>query len=371
MPPTLNNPPRALSVMAYLLIAVLVVLIMVYGSAILIPVVFAFGVWFVINDVTDLIAGIKIGDYQMPRALAIIIGNLIMIFLILRLIGVFVTNVNLFINELPVYTDNLRNLLEQIPTPIWTTLLGSDADLSTNILEQLFGFATDYFSVYLSTMAANAAVIVTNIIYIALYTIFLLLEQGTFAAKGRNMFSQHDERQQYQLIMSSIKAQVHTYITVKTSVSFVTALLSFIVMMLFGLNHAFVWAILIFILNFIPNIGSIIAIIFPVLMGVLQFGNFGIVGALLVVLALIQLVVGNFVEPKMMGNQLNISPFVVLIALSVFGAIWGISGMFLSVPLTVILMIIFSHFDSTRAIAVLLSGDGVVYGVEEENPARG
>ena len=215
-------------------------------------------------------------------------------------------------------------------------------------------------------MASGAANIAINIIYVGIYVIFLLLEQGTFTNKAKNMFIKPDEREQFQSIMTSIHQQTQTYITVKTSVSLVTAIISFIIMTLFDLNHALVWAILIFILNFIPNIGSIIAIIFPVIMGILQFGKFGIVGALFVVLTLVQVIVGNFVEPKMMGDQLNISPFVVLISLSVFGAIWGIIGMFLSVPLTVIIMIIFSHFDSTRPIAVLLSGDGNVYGIEEE-----
>jgi len=362
----LNSPPRSLSILAYLLISVLAVLIMMNTSTILIPIVIAFGILLVINDVTDLIHRIKIAGYQMPRALAMPIGLLIMLVLILRLTGVFASNIRAFMEQLPVYTENLRSLLDQIPDLVWTGLLGSNADLSSDILGLLFELANQYFSTYVSTVAASAANIATNIIYIAIYVIFLLLEQGTFATKARNMFKKPDERQEFQSIMNSIHEQVQSYITVKTGVSLVTGAVSFIIMLLFGLNHAFVWAILIFILNFIPNIGSIIAVIFPVIMGILQFGNFGIVGALFAVLTLVQVLVGNFIEPKMMGDQLNISPFVVLISLSVFGAIWGIIGMFLSVPLTVILMIIFSHFDSTRPFAVLLSGDGNVHGIEGE-----
>lgn len=361
------NPPRSLSILAFLLIAVLLVFIMMNSSTILIPIVIAFGVWLVINDVTDLIHRIKIGGYQMPRSLAMAIGLLIMFFLALRLTGVFADNIGTFRDELPVYTENLRSLLEQIPNSVWSGLLGSETDLSNDILGQLFTLATNYFSAYVSTLAASAASIATNIIYVVIYVIFLLLEQGTFTSKAKNMFSKPDEQQEFQSIMNSIHDQVQTYITVKTGVSLVTGAVSLVIMLLFGLNHAFVWAILIFILNFIPNIGSIIAVIFPVVMGVLQFGSFSIVSALFVILTFVQVIVGNFIEPKMMGDQLNISPFVVLISLSVFGAIWGIIGMFLSVPLTVILMIIFSHFDSTRALAVLLSGDGVVHGIDESN----
>lgn len=359
--------PRSLSILAYLLIAVLLVLIMMNSRTILIPIVIAFGVWLVINDVTDLIHRIKIGGYQMPRSLAMTIGLLIMLFLALRLTGVFAGNINTFMEQLPVYTENLRRLLEQIPHSVWSGLLGLKANRSSDILEQLFALATNYFSAYVSTVAASAASIATNIIYVTIYVIFLLFEQGTFTTKVKNMFSKPDEQQEFQSIIKSIHKQVQTYITVKTGVSLVTGAVSLVIMLLFGLNHAFVWAILIFILNFIPNIGSIIAVIFPVIMGVLQFGSFSIVSSLFVVLTLVQVIVGNFIEPKMMGDQLNISPFVVLISLSVFGAIWGIIGMFLSVPLTVILMIIFSHFDSTRALAVLLSRDGMVHGIEESD----
>lgn len=362
----LNNPPRSLSILAYLLIAVLVVLIMMNTSTILIPIVIAFGVWLVINDVTNLIHRIKIGGYQMPRGLAMTIGLLIMFFLALRLTGVFADNFSTFRDQLPVYLENLGSLLERIPNSVWSGLLGSEADLSSDILGQLFALATEYLSTYVSTVATSVASIAINIVYVAIYVIFLLLEQGTFTTKARNMFSKPNERKEFQSILNSIHQQVQTYITVKTSVSLVTGTVSFIIMLLFGLNHAFVWAILIFILNFIPNIGSIIAVVFPVVMGILQFDNPGTVGALFTVLTLVQVIVGNFIEPKMMGDQLNISPFVVLISLSVFGAIWGIIGMFLSVPLTVIIMIIFSHFDSTRPFAVLLSGDGNVHGIEAE-----
>ena len=108
---------------------------------------------------------------------------------------------------------------------------------------------------------------------------------------------------------------------------------------------------------------------FPILTAILQFGDLTPVLGLLVSLVVVQMAVSYFIEPWLMGNSLDISPFVVLISLAVFGTIWGITGMFLSVPLVIILIIVLSHFDATRAVAVLLSGDGRVYGVSEfENP---
>lgn len=366
MNPILNKYPRLLSIAAFLVIAALMVLLMINARTILIPIVIAIGVWLVINDMTNLVHGVQIAGFQMPRALAMSFVLLVTLIVTLRVAGIFATNGTAFLEQLPVYTENLHSLVNQIPSSVWDSLLGSKGGRSTDILEELFGLATTYFSSYVSTLATSAANIVTNVIYIAVYVIFLLLEQDTFATKARTMFSDEHEREEFRSIMTSIEQQIHTYLTVKLVASAATALLSLAIILFFGLNHPFVWAIMIFILNFIPNIGSIMAIIFPVTMSILQFGNFGIVGTLFIVLTLVQVIVGSFIEPRLMGNQLNISPFVVLIALSVFGTIWGIIGMFLSVPLTVILMIVFSHFDSTRPLAVLLSGNGMVYGVESE-----
>ena len=215
-------------------------------------------------------------------------------------------------------------------------------------------------------LASSMTNLLTQSFLVLIYVIFLFTEQSIFGTKVRNMFPDGERRHQAEEILFSIKDQAQTYISIKTLVSLLTAVVSWLIMLLFGLDHAMVWAILIFILNFIPNFGSLIAVAFPVVMALLQFGNFGTVGAITALLFLVQMVVGYFVEPQMMGKNLNVSPFVVLASLAIFGAIWGIVGMFLSVPLTIIVMIVCSHFDPTRPIAVLLSGDGYVYGVEPE-----
>ncbi|MEM7113583.1 MAG: AI-2E family transporter [Chloroflexota bacterium] len=364
MDTTLFSTSKIVTATSLLIAAFLIVLVMIYGSTTLIPIVIAIGLWGLLNAMTNYIHGIKIGRFQLPKWLSLTVGLLIIILLLLRFIGTLVQNIGGFIVELPTYTENLNNLLLTLPQSLWISLLGENADLSVGLVEQLFTLAADYFSSSLTTFASSAANLATNALYIIVYVIFLLLEQGTFATKAHNMFTDNAQRAEFREILDSINQQVQTYVAVKTLVSLMTGIISYIIMWLFGLDYAIIWAILIFILNYIPNIGSIIAVIFPVLMGLLQFGNFATVGGLLVALGVVQLAIGNFIEPRLMGNQLNISSFVVLVALGVFGSIWGIAGMFLSVPLTVVIMIILSHFDATRFIAVMLSGDGIVYGVE-------
>jgi AI-2 transport protein TqsA len=113
--------------------------------------------------------------------------------------------------------------------------------------------------------------------------------------------------------------------------------------------------LLTFLLNFIPFIGSFLAIIFPVLLSFLQFSDpltTLVIGGILVGN---QILFGNFIEPRMVGKSLNLSPLVVVLALAFWGAIWGVVGMFLCVPITVTLMIIMSQFPKTKATAIMLS----------------
>lgn len=128
--------------------------------------------------------------------------------------------------------------------------------------------------------------------------------------------------------------------------------------MFIGVDAPLFWAFLIFILNFIPTIGSLIATIFPAFFAVLQFGEFTPGILVLAIVGAIQLIVGNLVEPRVMGNTLNISPLVVFLTLSLWGVMWGVLGMLLSVPITVIIIIIMSEFPETRPIAILLSQKG-------------
>jgi predicted PurR-regulated permease PerM len=153
---------------------------------------------------------------------------------------------------------------------------------------------------------------------------------------------------------------IQSYILIMTFVSTLTAILSYGVMVAVGLEHAAFWAFLIFILNFIPTIGSIIGTALPSLYGLLQFGDFKPFLILLAAIGVIQFLIGNILQPRLSAKTLNLSQFVVILSLFVWGAMWGIVGMFLAVPITAILMIVFANFPSTRVLAAALSESGDV-----------
>ena len=125
---------------------------------------------------------------------------------------------------------------------------------------------------------------------------------------------------------------------------------------MFGVLFAVLWGVLTFLLNFIPNIGSMISVVPPVLITLFHFGSISKTLGVAVALVALQTVVGNFIEPKMMGKGLDLSPLTVLLSLLFWGWMWGIPGMLLSVPLTAAIKIAFEQIDATRPIALMMAG---------------
>lgn len=157
---------------------------------------------------------------------------------------------------------------------------------------------------------------------------------------------QSEKEQLLETTFKNITEQIQKYIFTKALISLTTSVIVSIVLALFGVDFILVWAVLTFVLNFIPNIGSVIAVILPTVMCLLQFGSVGYTGILALILVVVQNLIGNIIEPKIFGNRLGLNPIVILLSLLIWGYVWGIAGMILSVPLTAVLKIIFDSSDS-------------------------
>ena len=190
---------------------------------------------------------------------------------------------------------------------------------------------------------------------ILIYTIFILLEFRFFWEKLNLMFSDEWNKKHIFEIINKIKKDIKSYFVIKTIVSLITATLSYIVMLAFWLDFAPFWAFVVFILNYIPSIWSIIAVIFPVLFSLIQYDNYYMVLFLALCLSWVQILMWNIIEPRFMWNKLNLSPLVILISLWFWWALWWVVGMLLSVPLMVIINIILAEIPATRWLAILLS----------------
>jgi len=161
-----------------------------------------------------------------------------------------------------------------------------------------------------------------------------------------------------------IDQKIRQYIVSKALISFFTGMIFGLILWLFGIPLAMVFALLAFLFNFIPNIGPIIASLLPIPL-ILFDPELSIWGMVLVIslTSAVQIISGNVVEPKMLGESVDMHPIVILLALMFWGMIWGIVGMFLATPITAAMKILFSKFESTRPLAALLAGrmDGLSF----------
>jgi predicted PurR-regulated permease PerM len=209
-------------------------------------------------------------------------------------------------------------------------------------------------------LASTVAGFAGSLGIVLVYVLFLLIEQSSFEKKIQALFPDAEKRQDVRDLLHRMQTQIQSYVAIKTLASAATGAISYAILLVVGVDFAAFWGFVIFLLNYIPTIGSMLGILLPTLLAVVQFATIGPVLAVIIGGGATQFLIGNIIEPRLMGTSLNISPLVVLISLAVWGSIWGLAGMFLSVPLTMIAMIVFSYFRPTRPIAIMLSGNGEI-----------
>lgn len=198
----------------------------------------------------------------------------------------------------------------------------------------------------------------TVLITALLYAVFLAAEMDDLPGKTRKAFAKANHAESAIALTNRINQRIANYLGAKTLVNAILGLISLVILFFLGIEFALFWALLIALFNYIPYIGSIIGVIFPVIIAFLQTGSIvsGVIA--FVTLMAAQIYVGSFLEPKMLGRSVNLSPFVVLLALSFWVVVWGSIGAILAVPLTAVIMIILSEISSVRPIAVMMSERG-------------
>lgn len=333
-----------------LIIVSIIIVFLIFCKSLLIPFILALLVWFVIKESRNQLRRIPFVRNKFPVWLQSTFTALLIFAFLGGVLKILSLNIQSLSSSLPVYEKNISNITQNI-----NSLLGID------LISNLKSYSTKFdFGGIIQSVFKSLTDIIGDGFMIVLYVVFLMLEEMWFSQKLKYIFNSQEKYSHVQTVVQKINQSVSNYISLKTFVSFLTGILSYIALEIIGIEAAAFWAILIFLLNFVPTVGSLIATLFPAIFALLQFGVFFEPVIVLIVVGLIQILVGNVIEPKIMGNSLNISPLVVLLSLTVWGAIWGITGMILSVPITVIMIIIFAEFDSTRYISILLSDKGKV-----------
>jgi len=212
---------------------------------------------------------------------------------------------------------------------------------------------------WLSALAGQAGNIASGAVLVILFVGFLFLERMWFTVKLESLFGDPDRAAHVQRIISSIMRSQNIYLVVKTIISALTGGLVFVLMKILGLNLAMPMAVVTFVLNFIPNVGSILATLLVSMVGFVQTGDELTGLALLGIVGAMQFVIGQVLDPLFLGRTLRMSPFAILVSLAFWALVWGLPGMFLAVPIMVTVMIICSHVPGLRPVAVILSREGL------------
>ncbi|MEO8209908.1 MAG: AI-2E family transporter [bacterium] len=338
---------RFLNIVAGLFLAGFCVFAAKELSSILIPFVLALIISFVFEPFFQWLKSKNI-----PQGIAIII-ILISIIVIANIASVFiVASVNSFSSNFSVYEDKFFKLVNELAISL--KLSSEEIQRINDFLNFKHLLKESSITEFIANFLTGFVSIFGDFVLILLYIIFILSELGNIKERVKIAFT--DERAAgISQTLDSIFKDVRTYISGKTIISLILGISSGLVLWIFGVDFYFIWAFLIFISHYIPNIGAIFGITLPAIVMFLQFDN--IVTPIIVTCILIALdnIIGNIIEPKVLGDRLNLSPLLLLLSLFAGEYMWGIVGMILSVPIVSMLKIVLMNFESTKPMAILMS----------------
>ena len=223
---------------------------------------------------------------------------------------------------------------------------------------------------YLGLIARAVQDFASTALFTVVYLAFIIASRRGWERKAVGLFPQREERQDAVVAFLRIRDGVEQYLFVQTVTGLRVAVLSWVAMAAVGLHDSLFWAFLIFLAVYIPVAGGVFAGLAPPLFALVQFDTYGPALILFVVLQVIGIVIGNVIYPRMQGRSLNIDPVMILLSLAFWSAIWGITGAFLSTPLTVMVMVVLAQFDGSRWISVILSADGDPQQLKNKRPGE-
>lgn len=337
-------------------LALMVGWVLYLGKGVFAPVVLAMLVVYVIVGVTRLLSRIPVVGAALPLQLRYALAAVASVGAVAVIALIAIDNIDRVASRAPAYQASLLATIQRLAARV-----GLESEPTWATLRQLFLEQVSVQSLIGSTMAVAGSILGATIVVI-LYVAFLLVERNAFDAKIDRLSPDPRNAALIRQIVTDVNARVGSYLALKAMLGLLQAALSWAVMAWLGLELATFWAMLIVLLNFIPYIGSFLSVFLPILMAIVQFGDAGTILALALALVVVQFVIGNFLDPYLLGNSLNLSPVAILVSLTVWTGLWGLAGAFLAVPVTAVLAIVFSEFAATRPIAILLSRKGTLSG---------
>lgn len=298
---------------------------------------------FIAMIVSPLLAWLK--SFRVPSVLAILMVVLLLLGVGLILGAVIGSSLTDFRQEVPAYSQKLSAMSERAQQ--WLSLRGFEIDAQ----QWQNSFDPGAVMKLVGSTLASFGNVMTNAVMILLTVIFILTENIGFGeklrlARGKGVSAEW---------LSKFSGSVHSYLAIKAAISAGTGVIIFIWLTILGIDYAVLWGLLAFLLNFVPTVGSFIAAVPAVLLALVQLGAL-YAGLSLGGFIVVNLVMGNVIEPRLMGKGLDLSPLVVFVSLVLWGWVLGPVGMLLSIPLTIMIKIALESQSETRWISVMLGG---------------
>lgn len=352
------------------------------GRSLVMPLIIAVVLWYLINLMASGLQRVPLAVGGMPRPIALTLSFATVLFGLWAIYAIVTSNaaaaMAMFMpqagpdgiaasqpNLAALLPDDVlnfaRGIVEALPSWMGISMPSND-EIAASINAVFTDLQRSIGALWSPTRQAITQLTATasTLAIVLLYMIFIFMEQGTFEKKVRALTTTEANYANWGLAVGEVAKKLNAYVVIKALMSLLTAIISLAVYWAFGVQFALFWALLVFVLNFIPVIGSIIAWFLPMI--VVVFGDYSLVQVLSIGFLLlgVQQLVGSIIEPRIAGDVLNLSPLVILLSLAFWGALWGVLGLFLAVPLTVVLTSILSRFRGTRWVAILLSRDGQI-----------
>lgn len=304
---------------------------LVYTRNVMIPFVLAIFITTVVAPVIDF----QVVRWQVPKPIAIVFALLLVLSMLALMGMVLIVAVQTIVSAADEYSEQVVRLNRRLFAEMKAHSIHVDQSLISDELKgRLPGLIT--------AAAGTVSTVLSNGLLIVFFVVFLMVSRNPHTRRTG--------------IYAQMESAIRRYITTVTAISAAVGLSVGVILWALGMRMAWLFGVLAFLLNFIPNIGPIIASLLPLPIALTQFDDPWRIVAIVALPGAIHLTIGNFVEPKLMGRGLELHPVTVLLALAFWGLLWGVMGMVLAVPIVATLRIVLSRFTTTRPLGLMLAG---------------
>ncbi len=354
MTPAPSSGTTIFSVATALIILAVTTYFLVVGKDVLIPLVLGIFIAYLLVALSHVIERVKFGGKPPPGWLSLTLAIVFFILFLTAVVQVIAGNVADAVAAAPQYQTRLETVLGQVNDLLAAVVNRQEPLTLTTILQQID------LSAAAAKFAGALQAVVGNTFEILIYLVFVLLERRAFDLKLSAMFPDANREKRLRGILLEIGRRTEKYVLIKTVISVIIGAITYVTLTAVGIDFAAFLGLLAFLANYIPYLGSAVGIAAPAIIALLQTSEWSLAAVVMGVLVATHALIGNVLEPRMMGRSLNLSPLLMIVALAVWGSIWGVAGMLLSVPLMVMTMITLAQFPKTRPIAVFMSENGEV-----------